>query len=73
MLQQISEETGGTYYEVSGGMTLDKIYSQIQDELRNQYSLGYTSDQTGAGYRRIKVTAKGKNLTVKTREGYYAR
>jgi VWFA-related protein len=73
VLQQISEETGGEYFEVSGGMTLDKIYAQIQDELRNQYSLGYSSDQSGAGYRRIKVTAKGKNLTVQTREGYYAK
>jgi VWFA-related protein len=73
VLQQISNETGGEYYEVSGGMTLDKIYAQIQEELRNQYSLGYSSDQTGAGYRRIKVSAKGKNLTVQAREGYYAR
>ncbi|HEY1760896.1 MAG TPA: VWA domain-containing protein [Bryobacteraceae bacterium] len=72
VMQQISSETGGAYFEVSGGMTLDKIYARIQDELRNQYSLGYTSDQTGAGYRRIKVTAKGKNLTVQAREGYYA-
>lgn len=73
VLQQISSETGGAYFEVSGGMTLDKIYARIQDELRNQYSLGYTSDQTGGGYRKIKVTAKGKNLTVQAREGYYAR
>jgi VWFA-related protein len=73
VLEQISEETGGAYFEVSGSMTLDKIYARIQDELRNQYSLGYTSDQSGAGYRKIKVTAKGKNLIVQAREGYYAR
>jgi VWFA-related protein len=73
VLQQISSETGGAYFEVSGSMTLDKIYARLQDELRNQYSLGYTSDQTGAGYRKIKVIAKGKNLTVQAREGYYAR
>jgi VWFA-related protein len=73
VLEQISNETGGAYFEVSGGMTLDKIYARIQDELRNQYSLGYTSDQTGAGYRKIKVMAKGKNLIVQAREGYYAR
>jgi VWFA-related protein len=73
VLEQISNETGGAYFEVSGGMTLDKIYARIQDDLRNQYSLGYTSDQTGAGYRKIKVSAKGKNLTVQAREGYYAR
>lgn len=72
VLQRISSETGGAYFEVNGGMTLEKIYSRIQDELRNQYSLGYTSDQSGGGYRMIRVTAKGKNLTVQAREGYYA-
>jgi VWFA-related protein len=73
ILEQISRETGGTYYEVSSKLPLDKIYSQIEEELRNQYSLGYTSDQTGGGYRRIHLSVKLKNLTVQTREGYYAR
>lgn len=73
VLQRISEETGGEYFEVNGGMTLEKIYARIEDELRNQYNLGYTSDQTGAGYRKITVTAKGKGLVVQARQGYYAR
>lgn len=73
VLQRISRETGGIYYEASGNTPLDKIYFQIQDELRNQYNLGYSSDQTGAGYRKISVSVKGKNMTVRAREGYYAR
>jgi VWFA-related protein len=73
VLQRISEETGGAYFEAAAGTALDKIYARLQDELRNQYSLGYTSDQNGAGYRMIRVTAKGKNLTVQARQGYYAK
>ncbi len=73
VLQRISEETGGAYFEAAAGTALDKIYARIQDELRNQYSLGYTSDQNGAGYRMIRVNAKGKNLTVQARQGYYAK
>jgi VWFA-related protein len=72
ILQQISRETGGSYFEITSKETLDKIYAQIEEELRNQYSLGYTSDQSGGGYRKIHVTVKEKNLTVQTREGYYA-
>lgn len=72
ILQQISRETGGTYFEVTSKETLDKIYAQIEEELRNQYSLGYTPDQAGGGYRKIHVTLKEKNLSVQTREGYYA-
>jgi VWFA-related protein len=73
VLQRLASETGGSYFEVSSKMTLEKIYAQIQEELRNQYSLGYSSDQTGAGYRRIKLSLKLKSMTVQARDGYYAR
>jgi VWFA-related protein len=74
ILQQISKETGGSYFEVSKKKTVDQIYTQIEEELRNQYSLGYTSDQAsaGPGFRKIQLTVKQKGLTVQTREGYYA-
>ena len=74
ILQQISRETGGGYFEVSKKKTVDEIYSQIEEELRNQYSLGYTSDRpdTDGGYRKIQVTVKQKGLTVQARDGYYA-
>ena len=49
------------------------VYDRIQDELRNQYSLGYTPDRPGAGggYRRIRLTVRNRGLTVLTRDGYY--
>lgn len=73
ILQQISKETGGSYFEVSKKKPVDEIYAEIEDELRNQYSLGYTSDQTGSGgFRKIQVTVKRKGYTVQAREGYYA-
>src|SRR3984957_15048181 len=74
ILQRISKETGGLYFEVSKKMPIDKIYEQIEDELRSQYNLGYTPDKSdaGSGFRKIKVTAKGKGLVVQARDGYYA-
>lgn len=73
ILQQISRETGGGYFEVSKKKTVDQIYSQIEEELRNQYSLGYTSDRPDneGGYRKIQVTVKQKGLVVQARDGYY--
>jgi hypothetical protein len=54
-------------------MPIEKIYEQIEEELRSQYSLGYTPDKSeGSGFRKIKVTAKGKGLVVQARDGYYA-
>jgi VWFA-related protein len=75
ILEQISRETGGRFFEVSRKWTIDKVYEAIEEDLRNQYSLGYTSDQQGAdrGYRRIHLTTKQKGTVVQTREGYYPR
>jgi len=38
------------------------------------YSLGYTPDKNNfqAGYHKIQLTVKRKDLTVQTRDGYYA-
>jgi len=74
VLQRLSLETGGGFFEVSKKQSIEKIYDQIQEELRNQYSLGYTPDRAdaGAGYRKIHLTAKQSGLVVQTRDGYYA-
>ena len=55
----------------SGKMPLDKIYDQIEEELRNQYNLGYTPDKPNSGYHKISVSVKRKGLTVRARDGYY--
>lgn len=73
ILQRISKETGGRMFEVSKKETVEKIYGEIEEELRNQYSLGYTPDKdTGAGYHKIQVTTKDKELVVQARDGYYS-
>lgn len=73
VLQQLAVETGGSFFAASKKESIDKVYQHIQDELRNQYSLGYTSDQpNGSGYRKISLTVKQKGLTVQARDGYYA-
>jgi len=73
ILEQIARETGGAYFDVSSKMPLDKIYDRIEEDLRNQYSLGYSPDQPSGGYHKIKVTTKAKNAVLLTREGYYGR
>ena len=73
VLEQMARETGGRFIEVSHHLPIDKVFAEIQDELRSQYSIGYTSDQTGetAAYRHIHLTTKKKDLVVQAREGYY--
>jgi VWFA-related protein len=73
ILEQISRETGGRFFEVTKKQTVDDIYTAIDEELRNQYSLGYTPEKADAspGYHKIQLTTKNKDLAVQTREGFY--
>ena len=73
VLERLAKETGGGFFEVSNKQPIEKTYDQIQEELRNQYSLGYTPGSTGEGYRKIHVTTNQKGYVVQARDGYYAR
>jgi VWFA-related protein len=74
ILQRLSRETGGGFFEVSKKEPVEKIYDQIQEELRNQYSIGYTSDHpdTAGSYHKIQLTTSKSDLIVQTRDGYYS-
>ncbi len=74
VMERIARETGGRFFEVSKKQPISQIYSQIEQELRNQYSLGYSpsKDVAAPGYHKIALTTTNKDLTVQTREGYYA-
>ncbi len=73
ILERISKETGGRLFEVSKKQPIGDIYRSIAEELRNQYSIGYTpaADVT-PGYHKIHLATKQKDLTVQSRDGYYA-
>jgi VWFA-related protein len=72
VLEQISRETGGRFFKVTKKEPLSKAYAEINDELRHQYSIGYTSDATdNRGFRHIHISTTKKDLIVTTREGYY--
>jgi VWFA-related protein len=74
-LQRMAKETGGISYEVTEDQSLEGIYSQIEEALRNQYSIGYTpTRQADDGkYHKIRLTTKDHHLVVAARDGYYAK
>jgi VWFA-related protein len=74
VLEQMSKETGGRFFEVSKKEPIDQIYAEINEELRSQYGLGYVPDKadTAPGYHKIHLSVNQKDLSVLTREGYYA-
>ena len=74
VLQQISQETGGRFFEVAHNEPISKAYADIEEDLRNQYSIGYSPEHadSSGGYRHIHLATKQKDLKVQAREGYYA-
>jgi VWFA-related protein len=72
ILKKLSSETGGTLFEVSKKLALHEVFRRIEEELRNQYILGYRPQDGGSdGFRKIELRTKNKKLKVQTRSGYY--
>jgi VWFA-related protein len=73
-LKTMSEETGGRLFRVGRSRALETIFEEIQQELRSQYSLGYTpaSAVRDGKFRRIEIRTRRKDLRVQARKGYYA-
>ncbi len=72
-MKWMAHQTGGSFFIVTEDRPVDHAFAQIEEELRNQYSLGYTSDSTSTSkdFRRITVDTKRPELVVHARSGYY--
>jgi Ca-activated chloride channel family protein len=73
-LRQFAQETGGRAFFPSQVLDLAKIYGDISDELSSQYTVGYTSrnPRRDGAWRRIVVRINGRQLTPRTKLGYFA-
>ena len=73
-LQKMSGETGGRVFKVDRKHTLDDAFKELQDEMRSQYAIAYTSTHTerDGTFRKLAIKVADKNLKVQVRKGYYA-
>ena len=73
-LHKMSDETGGHVYKVDRGHPLDMVFRELQDEMRSQYSIGYTPTNglKDGSYRHLDVKLGNKDLKAQARKGYYA-
>jgi VWFA-related protein len=70
---QLAEQTGGRLITVNNPDKLGKAFREISDELRSQYSIGYTptNEKHDGSFRRIELKSKN-GYKVQARRGYYA-
>lgn len=72
-LNRMSGETGGRVFE-AGRNDLNEIFKEIEEDVRSQYSIGYTPSNPNkdGSFRKIEIRVKNKELKVFARKGYYA-
>jgi Ca-activated chloride channel family protein len=78
LLSEVTELTGGRVFDVQNVNDLPDIATKIGAELRNQYILGYRSNNKShdARWRKVKVKLRAPKglppLSVHAKTGYYA-
>jgi len=73
VLMRVSQQTGGGFFAMPDARTTASIFTQIEDELRSQYILGFTpaGDGSSPGVHSIMLTTTASGATVQTRESYF--
>lgn len=73
VLRRISDLTGGKAYFPNSLKDMEAVWLEIAGTIRNQYTIGYHSNNPGRDglFRKVEITA-GRGRQVTTRDGYFA-
>jgi Ca-activated chloride channel family protein len=73
-LSELADLTGGRVFDARRMEDLGPAFEQVARELASQYSIGYYSsnNKRDGKFRRVEVKVKQKDLSVRTKKGYYA-
>jgi VWFA-related protein len=72
-LDKLSKETGGRLFRVSKKYPLERIFTELQEEMRSQYAIGYTPPEgrNPGDFRKLEIKTRDKDMKVQARKGYY--
>jgi Ca-activated chloride channel family protein len=72
-LTNYSNDSGGDIYYASNTTRIEKLYAQITEEARHEYTLAYVprAIHSADPYHKVVVRVTRPSVTVKTRQGYY--
>jgi VWFA-related protein len=70
-LRDVTNETGGRFYEVGSTRDLRRVFLAALDEFRQRYLVSYTPvGVQGEGWHKVDVKVKGRRATIRARPGY---
>jgi len=72
-IDKYAANTGGDTFFASKENDLSRLYSDVTEEARNQYTLVFSPEDVHAGqdYHGLEVRVTRPGLTIETRTGYY--
>ncbi len=74
ILDDLSERTGGTAYQVKKGSEIEEVFQKIAKDLKHLYMIAYQPPaNTGdSNWHKIEVAVRGvKDYRIRAREGYF--
>jgi VWFA-related protein len=73
-MKEFADKTGGRYVHSPQGDRLEESFTNIVEELRNQYTLTFYSTNTkrDGRWRKLSVGVRKPGLTARARRGYWA-
>jgi Ca-activated chloride channel family protein len=72
VMDPISYQSGGRLFIVDKSYPVEKIFQQIELDMRMQYRLGYTPAPSKPGsYHKLEVSSKDNKYVIQARVGYY--
>lgn len=72
-IQKYADQTGGDTFVATKQADLERLYSEVTEEARNQYTLTFSPQDvhTDRDYHSIEVRVRRPGLDVTSRKGYY--
>ncbi len=66
--------SGGDIYYASKSDAMERLYSQMTEQARHEYTLAYVpkGNKSSSNYHLVRVNTVEEGLLVKTRQGYYS-
>jgi VWFA-related protein len=73
-LEKYAQNTGGDAFFAGNAADLERLYSKVTEQARNQYILAFTPEEADRtkDYHAIEVRVRRPDLDVSAREGYYS-
>ncbi len=73
-LEKYAQNTGGDAFFAGNAADLERLYSKVTEQARNQYILAFTPEEADRtkDYHTIEVRVRRADLDVSAREGYYS-